>query len=424
MRNFFHHLRNFLSARAYQPAHFRVCLRDYFDLRASVPGLQPNAVHAAAAMSWLCRAQDATPDGGVSARYRFDCGWMPSYPETTGYIIPTFFHYAQFTQKEEYRARALRMSEWLLTLQLENGAFPGHDVSKQPQPVVFNTGQILHGLLSAWHETHQEKYLQAGMRAGDWLVTVQARDGSWPRFEYLQRAHAYHTRVAWSLLELWLATEAKEYKAAALRNLNWALTQQLANGWFRENGFSDNERPYLHTIAYALRGLVAAVEILHAAEPADAVPSKYFAATERASQALLHRFEIRRFPAAQYDREWKSEGHVSCLTGNAQIAVTWLLLYRMGGDARYVNAALKMSDFVKSTQDLSSPHPGIRGGIKGSHPVWGKYIRYSYPNWAAKFFVDALLLEEEIMAEIEAGIASRAVSQASTAKTYEPGFAL
>jgi len=44
-------------------------------------------------------------------------------------------------------------------------------------------------------------------------------------------------------------------------------------------------------------------------------------------------------------------------------------------------------------QDLSTPDPGIRGGIPGSHPRGGDYMTNRYPNWAAKFFMDALMLQ-------------------------------
>jgi hypothetical protein len=30
--------------------------------------------------------------------------------------------------------------------------------------------------------------------------------------------------------------------------------------------------------------------------------------------------------------------------------------------------------------------------VPGSQPIWGEYLRYRYPNWAAKFHLDALLL--------------------------------
>ena len=33
---------------------------------------------------------------------------------------------------------------------------------------------------------------------------------------------------------------------------------------------------------------------------------------------------------------------------------------------------------------------GIRGGVAGSAPIGGAYIPFAFPNWAAKFFIDAL----------------------------------
>ena len=38
----------------------------------------------------------------------------------------------------------------------------------------------------------------------------------------------------------------------------------------------------------------------------------------------------------------------------------------------------------------------IKGAISGSYPIWGEYQRLAFPNWATKFFVDALLLEETL----------------------------
>jgi len=401
MRALLKHAKGLYSAKFYRPSHLRVGLRDYFDLRPRPEQLHSNSVHIAAAMSWLCAAHDGTPDGGVSARYRLDRGWAPSYPETTGYIIPTFFAHASRTGEEQFRARALRMADWLLPLQLESGAFPGHDVGKTPQPIVFNTGQIMLGLLSAFRETEQHKYLRAALRAGDWLVAMQEPNGSWLKHTYLNRVHTYHTRVAWPLLELWVATGGEDYRQTAIRNLDWALGNQLPNGWFRENGFSDNDKPYLHSIAYTIRGLLASAEILREHDCTREADPRYFNAAVLAAEAVLHRFEIRRYPFAQYDSAWKSVERFSCLTGDAQIAKTWMNIYQANRDPRFLNAALKMNDFVKSTQDLSSRNPGIRGGIKGSHPIWARYIRYSYPNWAAKFFVDALVLEDEIMSRLD-----------------------
>ena len=52
-------------------------------------------VHLDKAINWLFHAQDMTPDAGVSQTYLVrNEHWANSYPETTGYIIPTFYSYA------------------------------------------------------------------------------------------------------------------------------------------------------------------------------------------------------------------------------------------------------------------------------------------------------------------------------------------
>ena len=35
----------------------------------------------------------------------------------------------------------------------------------------------------------------------------------------------------------------------------------------------------------------------------------------------------------------------------------------------------------------------MRGAIPGSSPIRGAYSRFEFPNWAAQFFADALLME-------------------------------
>ena len=47
------------------------------------------------------------------------------------------------------------------------------------------------------------------------------------------------------------------------------------------------------------------------------------------------------------------------------------------------------------TQKLAGD-PDERGGIKGSHPIDGKYHPWQVPNWATKFFADALMLEDRV----------------------------
>ena len=65
-----------------------------------------------------------------------------------------------------------------------------------------------------------------------------------------------------------------------------------------------------------------------------------------------------------------------------------------------LSVAIAVNRHLKRTQLLWPPISEVRGGIKGSHPIWGSrqgaYSRFTYLNWATKFFIDALLLEEEV----------------------------
>ena len=109
------------------------------------------------------------------------------------------------------------------------------------------------------------------------------------------------------------------------------------------------------------------------------------------------KFEVEKFLPGALDEGWQSGARYTCLTGDAQLAALLIRLYESNGDARYLNTALKLNEYLKSTQVLDSGSRMIEGGIKGSDPVWGGYMAYAYPNWAVKFFCDALLLEERAL---------------------------
>jgi hypothetical protein len=58
----------------------------------------------------------------------------------------------------------------------------------------------------------------------------------------------------------------------------------------------------------------------------------------------------------------------------------------------YTVLARTLLKAIAARQDLNSPYPATRGAVAGSAPIWGGYCRLAYPNWAAKFYIDALLL--------------------------------
>ena len=367
-------------------------LRDVVRLRTS--GATRDE-HLRATMGWLCRAQDATGDGGVARSYSLRWqrahgrrGWLAAYPETTGYIIPTFFDYAALAGEATYRERAIRMARWEIAVQMESGAVQGGVVGFPPTPAIFNTGQVLFGWARAFGETGDDQYRAAAVRAADFLVSAQDADGAW-RGHGSRYARAgvnvYDARTAWGLLLASGVTGDPSHREGAVRNLKFAISRQRDNGWFEDCCLDDDSRPLLHTIAYTMEGLLEAGAILG--------DGAFIDAARKAADALL----VRQMPdgslAGRFDAEWNPAGRWSCLTGDAQTAIVWLRLFALVGQGSYRDAARRMLDYLCGTQDLRAPDPGVRGGVKGSDPIWAEYGAEEYLDWAAKFLADALMLE-------------------------------
>jgi hypothetical protein len=70
-------------------------------------------------------------------------------------------------------------------------------------------------------------------------------------------------------------------------------------------------------------------------------------------------------------------------------------LHGRGGDPRYLNATLKIVDFLIWVQRLNGVGLRRRGAIAGSYPIWGLYCPIKYPSWATKYFIDLLLRVRE-----------------------------
>jgi len=364
--------------------------RDRRGLPETDPGLDA-AIDANAA--WLCRAQDmsSTADGGVAKNFSLKHGWASSYPETTGYIIPTLIAYGDLTGDTSYAQRAKRMLDWLVSIQFESGAFQAGQIgAKQRKPVTFNTGQILLGL-AAGVKRFGEAYRAPMRKAADWLVSTQAADGSWPHNQSPMVAQAgakaYDTHVAWGLFEAARIEPNAAYGEAGLRNVRWALTVQTPNGWFDSCSIKNPATPATHTLGYALRGLLEG----HAYKADDVI----LAASRACADGLLGQLSPDGFLPGRLDRNWRPAARWSCLTGTVQNATNWMLLWRFTGESVYLEAAFSANRFVRRTM-LIDGDPDVLGAVKGSFPIDGAYDPWEYPNWAAKFALDSFMLERQI----------------------------
>jgi hypothetical protein len=376
-----------LRYKPWRPQHARLIAHDLFG-SAAQPA-RANAEHLEAAIDWLCLAQDVRNDmpdsGGVSAGWSFEDGWLPGYPETSGYIVETFIASAEALDRPELVDRAQRIIDWELSLQRRDGAFPGHFGEHGSQPVVFNTGQIMHGMLAGHLQLKRSECLEAAVRAGYWLARMQDADGCWRRYEHNGVPHTYNTRASWALLATALVAGDAVQKTAAIRNLEWALAQQRESGWFAHNAFVQGRHPFTHTIAYAIRGFLECGALLGS--------SRYLDAATKAARALARVQRIDGSLAGTYDVEWRPRGRYCCLTGVAQMSVNWMRCAQEAGAVELLENAARAIAFLKTRQRLEDRDLVVRGAIAGSVPIWGAYSRFEFPNWAAKFFADALIMD-------------------------------
>ncbi|MEZ4417159.1 MAG: prenyltransferase/squalene oxidase repeat-containing protein [Gemmatimonadota bacterium] len=344
------------------------------------------------ATEWLLRAQEcsSSQDGGMARHYSLVDGWGPSYPETTGYIAPTLFHEADRRRDRHIENAGRRLLDWLVSIQMESGAFQGGVVGASPVvPVTFNTGQILLGL-AAGAARFGDPYRKSMRRAADWLVTNQDPDGCWrghPTPFAARGEKTYETHVSWGLFEAARVDPARGYAEAALRQVRWAVGHQQENGWFELCCLDQPHAPLTHTIGYAFRGVIEAYRftgerdlLIAALRTADGVM-----AAQRADGSL----------AGRLDGEWREAVDWVCLTGVVQIAIGWLLLWQEIGDENYRKAAEAANRFVRRTLRADVPQDR-KGGVKGSFPVDGEYGQFEYLAWASKFLIDALRVEQHM----------------------------
>lgn len=343
-------------------------------------------LHLREAAGWLCRAQDAGTDRGVSYGAPFGKDFLPSYPETTGYIIPTFLALARALGDPTYERRALDAGHWEADVQMPSGAVMAGTLNDSPEPAVFNTGQVMLGWGALVERFGTPRFRESATRAGEWLLSNQDQDGAWSQGNSpfaSAEATVYNVKAAWGLGYCGQALGRQDFFDAAVRNAEFAVCAQESNGWFARCCLTDADRPLLHTIAYTAQGLMGVGGVSGRED--------FVAAARRTADALAVLMSPDGFIPGRIDRQFEGAVEWCCLTGSAQIAIVWGELFRLTGVERYREAVTAVTNYLMRHHDITSPDPRIRGGVPGSWPVWGDYGKYMNLNWAAKFLVDALL---------------------------------
>ena len=251
----------------------------------------------------------------------------------------------------------------------------------------------MHGLL-CWHvHTGDEESLRSARRAGDWLVREQDEDGAWRRHYYMDVPTTYSAFLSCWLADLGVQCREARYCESATRHLDWILAEvDTETGWVDKCGFYAEEHTArisnTHTLGYTIAGLLHLGIVL---EHEDAIE-----VATRAARSVAECVKEDGWLPGVLDWRWRGCADYACLTGNSQMALVWMTLFERTGDRYWLAPAKRCLELAKRGQLQSASNPGLDGGFPGSDPLWGWYNDGAIVNWAAKFFVDAILRWERI----------------------------
>ena len=179
--------------------------------------------------------------------------YVKPYPEVTGYIIKYFCSQNQITES------VISAADYLLGIQdPDYGGFPSFYQTEYLY--AFDTAQILTGLAALHEKTRQEKYLNAAVHAGRFLVDMQADEGGIvPIFDRQAKEKLLDARTyrIWNGPLSGLMCKVTEAYAALYRitkDFQWSRLVQLTADYYEKAAYIECSHP----LGYWLEGLIAA----------------------------------------------------------------------------------------------------------------------------------------------------------------------
>ncbi len=296
-----------------------------------------------------------------------------SYPEVTGYYIPTLMRWG-------FRDTAEAYGKWLCSIQHSDGAW--YDTAGK-DPYVFDTAQILKGLLAVRDRVAGAD--EAIRKGCDWILSNIDKNG---RVHTPSKEEWGADGICSELIHLYCLSpllEAAEvygnraYREAAERAADYYITCHGEE--IREFGFLS------HFYAYVMEALC------------DIGREEIARESMRQMELLI---DEKGYVPAYKDVNWV------CSTGMFQLAIVWFKL----GDLSRGNKALS---YAARLQNES-------GGWYGSYPVtddpraadrkeYPDYFADSEISWAVKYFLDAVYFKNKLEFENQAPLFSDAIAE-------------
>ncbi len=282
------------------------------------------------------------------------------YPEVTGYYIPTLIEWG-------YKDLAVNYAKYLCSIQKSDGAW--YD-SGDVRPYIFDTAQILKGLIAIYHFMPEVK--NNIISGCDWLLTNMtnegrlkpAFDGCFPKDESFY-SELIHTYCLTPLVDAAKLFDKPEYKKAAIKIKDYYIKH------YKEKIL--NFSLLSHFYAYVMEGLLDMGEV------------------DLIKEAMQN---IEKFQNEKGGIPGLNNVNWVCSTGIFQLAIVYYKLNELEKGNR-------LFEYACSLQNES-------GGWYGSDPVsfFDKYFTrgnkkaHYFPkeeiSWANKYFLDALALKRTL----------------------------
>ena len=279
------------------------------------------------------------PDKGIIV----SSGKRMSYPEVTGYFIPTLYKIGEKDLAKQFAC-------WLTTVQLSDGSIPG---PSDRRSYAFDTGQVVRGWVAAFPDMPElEEPLR---RACDWLVGSSESSGrlpvpsasTWSLGDRGSIPEGLHIYVLPSLREAGRLLGEKPYLEFVERSLSYYKKNADLTNFERSNALT-------YFFAYVQEALFDLGEEGLARE-----------GMENVSRYQMDNGAV----PAYFDVSWV------CSTGLAQLALVWYKL----GEIRRADSAM---NFLEILQNSS-------GGFWGSYGIGANYFVSEEISWAVKYYIDA-----------------------------------
>lgn len=308
------------------------------------------------AISWI-EANTIVEKTGKSIINNTNC--LKGYPEVTGYYIPTLIRWG-------YRELAIDYAKWLMSIQHDDGSW--YDTFAQ-MPYVFDTAQILKGLLAAYSIWPDENVKNSIINGAMWLAGNIQHDG---RFKAADESIWKMPKAYSELIHLYCLSPIREVgihfsKPELLEMVD------LSIDYYKQNHMEEILHFDLlsHFYAYVMEALVDLGEL----------------ELVKAAMNNIANFQTEDGAVPGYN-----DVHWVCSTGLFQLALTW---FRVGD----IERGNKAFSYACRLQNES-------GGWYGSYPSVedesNDYFAASEISWAVKYFLDALYYKNKAEFDISA----------------------